>query len=114
MTWREMMKDFLMETSQVGRGCASISRFLTLIIVVFVMGWDSCYVFFAWHWNHTLLALPALPAGLTLMPFVPDGATMVAQASFMTVFYATNKFASAYVDGRNPAPAAPPVNGVKQ
>lgn len=115
MKWREMIKDFLMESSQVGRGCASISRLLTLIIVIFVLGWDSCYVLFAWKWNHALLAAGTLPPGLTVLPFVPDGATMLAQAAFMTTFYAVNKSASAWIDGRANTPRADvPPNGEKK
>jgi hypothetical protein len=111
----EFITGALSESSQTGRGCVSAGRVFTLLILIFVLGWDTSYVVEAWRWNHALLALRSAPAGLAPVPLLPDAATLLAQIGFMTVFYTVNKTAGAYSDVRvEPRPeggnAAPPRN----
>jgi hypothetical protein len=119
MKFGEFLTSALSESSQTGRGCVSAGRVFTLLILIFVLGWDSSYVVEAWRWNHALLALRSAPAGLAPVPLLPDGATLLAQIGFMTVFYTVNKTAGAYTDtnvvirtlseakGREPIPPTP-------
>lgn len=100
----EFLTNALSESSQTGRGQISSGRIFTLMIVLFVLGWDTSYVVHAWQFNHALLALRAVPPGLMPLPLLPDAATLIAQAGFMTTFYAINKTTGAYVDARDAHP----------
>lgn len=56
----------------------SFSRGITVVVVAFVLGWDTNFV----HHSHSL----------------PDALTLTAQAAFMTVFYFGGKGIGAVVD----------------
>lgn len=58
----------------------SFSRFITLVIVAFVLGWDCCYL----KWSHKLI----------------DVETMVGQVGFMTAFYFIRRGAGVLTDRR--------------
>lgn len=63
----------------------SFSRIITVVIVAFVLGWDTSYL----RQAHKL----------------PDIATMAAQTAFMTAFYIARRTAGAYTDTHAGAPA---------
>lgn len=58
----------------------SFSRLISFVIVAFVLGWDTSYVY---H-THAL----------------PDVATMAGEAAFMTSFYVVRRAAGAVTDSR--------------
>jgi hypothetical protein len=66
-------------------GSVSFGRVLSLVLVAFVLGWDSAQGVFAWQFNHHL------PPGFAPLPFTPTAAVIVAQTGFVTAFYVTTK-----------------------
>jgi hypothetical protein len=62
----------------------SFSRFITFVIVAFILGWDTSFV----HQAHAL----------------PDVATMAGQGVFMAVFYGIRRTAGAVTDVNAPKP----------
>lgn len=67
-------------------GTYSFGRFMSLLTAVFVLGWDTASLVFAWQYNHHL------GPGLTFVDLLPSPGTLVAQGAFMTLFYATTKY----------------------
>lgn len=62
----------------------SFSRFITFVIVAFILGWDTSFV----HHSHSL----------------PDVATMAGQGVFMAVFYGIRRAAGTVTDVNAPKP----------
>jgi hypothetical protein len=95
------MRKFLRECLSEGDGQGSFGRLITLVIVTFVMGWDTSNVVFAWRFNLAHFQSP--------LPLLPDAMVLAAQGIFMTLFYGVNKFAGTYENVKVPALPAPPV-----
>lgn len=79
------MINFLKELLTPKVDTISFGRFMSLLITVFVLGWDTSYIVFAWHINHHL------PTGFPPVDVLPSGATLLAQGGFCTLFYAATK-----------------------
>lgn len=85
----------------------SFGRFMSLVITVFVLGWDTAYIMFAWRMNHHL------PAGMQPLDLLPSGGTLAAQIAFMTAFYGVTRSGDVLTSRKangiaQPPPAAPP------
>jgi hypothetical protein len=68
------------------KGAVSFGRFTALLITLFVLGWDTSYLVFAWKFNRHLTA------GASVLSLFPDTLTIGAQIGFMTVFYGVTKY----------------------
>lgn len=92
------MKKYLRECLSEDDGQGSLGRLLTVVIVFFVMGWDTSNVIFAWRFNMQHFQSP--------LPLLPDAMILAAQGVFMTLFYGVNKFAGTYENVKSAATAA--------
>jgi hypothetical protein len=68
---------------------ASFGRVMSLLISVFVMGWDTSNLVFAWSMNSKHIP------GVTLISLLPDAGTLTAQGIFMMLFYSATKLSEA-------------------
>jgi hypothetical protein len=96
---RKFLRECLSEDDDKG----SIGRLLTVLIVVFVLGWDTSNIVFAWRFNMAHFQGP-------ILPLLPDAGTLIAQGGFMVLFYTVNKAAGTYQNIKVPSlvtPAAP-------
>lgn len=82
-------------------GVVSFGRFTALLITVFVLGWDTSYLVFAWKINRSL------PNGALMLSLFPDAVTIGAQIGLMTVFYGITKYGDISAGKANPAPPTP-------
>jgi hypothetical protein len=82
------MRKFLRECLSEGDGQGSFGRLITLVIVTFVMGWDTSNIVFAWRFNLAHFQGPICRCCLMQ--------ALAAQGIFMTLFYGVNKFAGTY------------------
>ena len=93
------MQDLLSNSSNY-----SFGRFMSLVLSVFVLGWDTAALVFAWKIN--LLHLP----GVTFVSLLPDPFTLGAQGIFVLLFYGTTKtgdILGAKIPPASPIPPAP-------
>jgi len=67
----------------------SFGRTISLLVTLFVLGWDTAHLIFAWHFNYHLLP------GAGVISILPDAGVLAAQAGFMTVFYGVAKYGEA-------------------
>lgn len=86
------MKNFIVQMFSES-GSVSFARVISLVIVAFVLGWDTSYVHHQIAWK--------------LAPVLPDASVLLGQVTFMTVFYGMNKAAGAYAGPSKSDPAAP-------
>lgn len=70
----------------------SFGRFMSLVITAFVLGWDTSYIVYAWHWNHHL------SANLSPVPVLPEAGTLAAQGIFCLLFYGSTKVSEKIAD----------------
>lgn len=79
-------------------GTISFARVISALIVCFVLGWDTSYVYHQIAWK--------------LTPVLPEASVLLGQVTFMTVFYGMNKAAGAYTGPKaDPGPGAPQQGG---
>jgi hypothetical protein len=83
------------------KGAVSFGRFTALLITMFVLGWDTSYLVFAWKFNRHLAA------GAGLLSLFPDASTMGAQVVLMTVFYGVTKYGDITLARSDSAVTAP-------
>ena len=83
------------------KGVISFGRFTSLLITMFVLGWDTSYLVFAWRFNRHL------PAGAGILSLFPDVATVGAQIGLMTVFYGVTKYGDITLARSGPGASAP-------
>lgn len=81
----QRLGQFLREVLTPKSDTVSFGRFMSLVITTFVLGWDTSYIFYAWHMNHHL------PAGFPPLDLLPSAATLLGQSGFMTVFYGVTR-----------------------
>lgn len=63
----------------------SFGRFMSLLITVSVLAWDTSYIVFAWRMNHHL------PTGFPPLDLLPSAGTLLGQSGFMTLFYGVTR-----------------------
>lgn len=81
----QRLGQFLREVMTPKPDTISFGRFMSLLITIFVLGWDTSYIFFAWQMNHHL------PAGFPPLDLLPSAGTLLSQGGFMTVFYGVTR-----------------------
>jgi hypothetical protein len=100
------MRKFLRECLSEGDGQGSFGRLITLVIVTFVMGWDTSNIVFAWRFNLAHFQGP-------ILPLLPDAGTLIAQGDlYDAVLHASTRLAGTYENVKvpslvTPAPAVP-------
>lgn len=95
----KLMREVLTPKSET----ISFGRFMSLLLSVFVLGWDTSYMVFAWRMNHHL------PPGMAPFPLLPDAITLAAQGGFMTLFYGVTRTGDV-LTAKKPGSQAPPPN----
>lgn len=72
---------------------------MSLLLSVFVLGWDTGALVFAWHFNYHL------PTGMGMVDLLPSSGTLLAQGGFCTLFYGVTKYGDVQqTAAANPAP----------